>query len=63
MIGRHYTLDGQLVDKPPIELDTKSIYKAVVMMQKEGYELKLINTFSCWANFSRGNERVVVEWE
>lgn len=63
MIGRHYTLDSQEVDKPPIELDTKSIYRAVVMMQELGYKLELMNTFSCWANFSKGNERVIVEWE
>lgn len=63
MIARFYDLSGQEVNKEPIQLETKSIYKAIIMMKELGFEYVSGSDFKPLALMSRGNERAMVTWE
>lgn len=63
MIGKYYTLESQAVTKPPIQLNTKSIYKAIVIMERDfKMTVKRMNIKSRWCLFGNGNERLIMEW-
>lgn len=62
MIAKYFTVGGQEVDKPPIELDTKSIYRAIIMMRELGFEYVTGSSFRPLVVMEKGNERVMVGW-
>lgn len=60
MIGTYYTVNSEAVNMPPLELDTKSIYKAIVMMIEQGYELVMMFDEKPMALMRRNNERLLL---
>lgn len=59
MLAKYYDLDGHEVDKEPIKLDTKSIYKASILVeQKTG--CKVIRMSFNWCLMGKCNQRLIV---
>ena len=59
MLAKYYDLDGHEVDKEPINLDTKSLYKASILVEQQtGF--KVIRFSFNWCSMGKGNKRIIV---
>ncbi len=59
MIAEWYDIDGKKVNEPTIHLDTKSLYKATVLIEKD-FGLTLKRMSFNWASMGKGNKRILI---
>ena len=59
MIAEWYNTSGQAVNEPTITLETKSLYKASILIE-QSLGLKLIRMSFNWALMGLGNKRILI---